>query len=102
MSKWFKENIVMAVINLLLLIIISVIGFNVRAMVTKVNEVEQRANDYTDRTMETHEIKEQIMLNRIENIITLSNERQDAFLEGQKELVRSIDSRLKRIEDKTD
>lgn len=65
------------------------------------NKIQAESIKYTDRMMDNHEIKEQLMLNRIENIITLSNEKQDAFLQGQKDLIQSIDSRLKRIEDKT-
>ena len=100
MSKWFKENIIMVIINTLILLLIGIIGYNVKAMVSKVDTVEQKANDYTDKVMESHEIKEQIMLNRIENIITLSNEKQDAFLNGQEKIIESIDKRLERIENK--
>lgn len=105
-NNWLKDRPLLTVLFSFLGSLI--LAFTVRAVNISDDEKKKMQNDidskatidYVDRSIFNHEAKEQIMLNRIENIITLTSERQDAFLQGQKDIVESIDRRLQRLENK--
>lgn len=100
-NNWLKDRP-------LLTVLFSFIGSLILAFTMRaVNMSDEKAREFEDKLdkkadtewvrtklkeeMSQHEAKEQIMLNRLENIITLSLEKQEA-------VVKSIDKRLERIE----
>lgn len=116
MSEWFRNNMPMVIINTLLVIIMAIVSFNIRAAVKEisdkaskkelellsidVNENKQDINqtkidskEYVDSRFEQHTLTEQRAFNSLEKLM-------ETYLDGQKSLIESIDSRLKRIEDK--
>ena len=56
------------------------------------SEYKKEAKKYTDSRFEQHTLTEQRAFNSLEKLM-------ESYLEGQKSLIQSIDSRLKRIED---
>lgn len=87
MSEWFKKNMIMVIINALILLIISVIGYNVQAAVSTINQKADRAEveankKYIDDTIINHETKEQLIFNNINNaILEIKQNNKDARTE---------------------
>jgi len=99
-NKWINQliNICTSILAVLLTVYFASSDLDARELKKEINS--KASIEYVDKSMTNHEIKEQIMLNRIENIITLGAEKQQAVLEGQKDYMKSIDKRLERIENK--
>ena len=96
-NNWLKDRPLLTVLfsflgSLILAFTVRAVNNSDEAAKSMKIEIDKKASiEYVDKQFINHESKEQVMLNRLENIITLSLEKQEA-------VVNSIDKRLERIE----
>jgi len=105
-NNWLKDRPLVTV--LLSFLGSLILAFTVRAADISKDEkkeindkIDSKASiEYVDKSFINHEGKEQLIFNRIESLISLGNDKQDAVLQGIKDAFDITNKRLERIEDK--